>query len=103
MRRPATPYLFLAPYLAIFALFWAWPIVQSILFSFKNTRVNPWTYQPLVNWGRLIHDAAFFGALKNTFFILIVQVPVMLTLATVLALALNSSLLRARGIFRFAF
>ena len=102
-RQAAVPYLFLAPYLAVFAVFWAWPIFQSILYSFQNTRVNPWRYQPLVNWGRLLNDAAFLGALKNTFLILAVQVPVMLALATVLALALNSTLLRARGIFRFAF
>jgi len=103
MRRQAIPYYFLGPYLAVFAIFWAWPIVQSVLFSFQNTRVNPWRYQPGVNWGRLLHDAAFLGALKNTFLILAVQVPIMLVLATVLALALNSSMLRARGIFRFAF
>jgi lactose/L-arabinose transport system permease protein len=103
MRRQAIPYYFLGPYLAVFAIFWAWPIVQSILFSFQNTRVNPWRYQPGVNWGRLFNDAAFLGALKNTFLILAVQVPLMLVLATVLALALNSSMLRARGIFRFAF
>jgi lactose/L-arabinose transport system permease protein len=103
MRRQAIPYLFLAPYLAVFAVFWAWPIVQSILFSFQNTRVNPWRWQPGVNWGRLLGDSAFWGAVRNTLLILLVQVPVMLILATVLALALNSSLLRARGIFRFAF
>lgn len=104
MRRyAAVPYLFLAPYLAVFAVFWAWPIVRSIVLSFQNTRVNPWKFQPLVNWGRLIHDAAFIGAVKNTFLILLIQVPVMLALATLLALALNSQLLHARGIFRFAF
>jgi lactose/L-arabinose transport system permease protein len=103
MRRQAIPYIFLAPYLAVFAIFWAWPIVRSVLLSFQNTRVNPWRYQSGVNWGRLLNDAAFLGALKNTFLILAVQVPVMLVLATILALALNSSLLRARGIFRFAF
>jgi lactose/L-arabinose transport system permease protein len=103
MRRQATPYLFLAPYLAVFAVFWAWPIVQSILLSFQNTRVNPWRFQLLVNWGRLFHDVAFLGALKNTFLILLVQVPLMLALATLLALALNSTMLKASGIFRFAF
>jgi len=102
-RQAAVPYLFLTPYLAVFAVFWAWPIVQSIILSFQNTRINPPHFQLLVNWGRLFHDAAFLGALKNTFFILVVQVPVMLVLATLLALALNSTLLRARGIFRFAF
>jgi lactose/L-arabinose transport system permease protein len=104
MRRyAAVPYLFLAPYLAVFAVFWAWPIVRSIVLSFQNTRVNPWKFQPFINWGRLIHDVAFLGAVKNTFLILIIQVPVMLALATLLALALNSQLLHARGIFRFAF
>jgi lactose/L-arabinose transport system permease protein len=104
MRRPtATPYLFLAPYLAIFAVFWAWPIVQSILLSVQNTRSSPWRFDPLFNWSRLFHDPAFVTALKNTLLILVVQVPVMLALAVVLALALNSSLLRARGVFRFAF
>jgi lactose/L-arabinose transport system permease protein len=104
MRRyAAVPYFFLAPYLAVFALFWAWPIVQSVVLSFMNTRVNPWRFQFAVNWGRLIHDAAFLGALRNTFLILIVQVPLMLALAVALAIGLNSVLLRARGIFRFAF
>jgi len=104
MRRSvAVPYLFLAPYLAVFVVFWIWPVIQSILLSFQNTRVNPFRYQPLVNWGRLVNDISFIAALKNTFFILLVQVPVMLALATILALALNSALLRARGIFRFAF
>jgi lactose/L-arabinose transport system permease protein len=103
MRRQAIPYYFLLPYLAVFAVFWAWPIVQSFMLSFQNTRVNPWRWQPGVNWGRILGDAAFLSALKNTLLILVVQVPVMLALATVLAIALNSSMLRARGIFRFAF
>jgi lactose/L-arabinose transport system permease protein len=102
-RQAAVPYLFLAPYLAVFALFWAWPILQSITLTFMNTRVNPWRFQIGVNWGRLIHDAAFLGALRNTFLILVVQVPLMLALAVLLAIGLNSTLLRARGIFRFAF
>ena len=104
MRRHfAIPHIFLAPYLTVFAVFWLWPIVQSFLFSFENTRVNPYRFEPGVNWGRLLNDVAFLNALRNTFLILAVQVPLMLVLATVLALALNSNRLRARGIFRFAF
>lgn len=103
MKHGATPYLFLLPYLAIFALFWAWPILESLLLSFQNTRVYPPVWNLGVNWGRILGDAAFWDALRNTLFILVVQVPLMLALATGLALALNSQLLRARGFFRFAF
>ncbi len=104
MRRQNTAaYAFLLPYLAVFAVFWAWPIVQSVIYSFQNTRVNPWQFDATVNWGRLFKDPAFLNALKNTLFFLVVQVPVMLAIAILLALALNSALLKFRGIFRFAF
>lgn len=96
-------YAFLAPYLLVFTAFWVWPIIDSFLISFQNTRVNPWTFNLPLNWGRLFGDPAFYNALQNTLIILIVQVPVMITLATVMAVLLNSPLLKARGVFRFAF
>ena len=41
--------------------------------------------------------------LENTLLIMVIQVPVMIALATVLAVLLNAQLLRARGLIRFAF
>ncbi|SDG17692.1 carbohydrate ABC transporter permease [Pelagibacterium luteolum] len=98
-----TAYGFLTPYLLIFAAFWVWPIIYSFYLSFLSTRVQPWTFNPTFNWGRLIIDPAFFNAFKNTMIILVIQVPVMIALATLLAVLLNSHLLKARGIMRFAF
>jgi lactose/L-arabinose transport system permease protein len=102
-QRNLTAYGFLLPYLAIFAVFWIWPIINSFLFSFQATRTVPWRYNPGFNWGRLIADPAFYNALENTLFILVIQVPVMIALAVVMAVMLNSPLLKARGLFRFAF
>jgi lactose/L-arabinose transport system permease protein len=102
-RRTGTAYGFLAPYLLIFAAFWVWPILYSFWLSFLFTRRVPWTFNPGANWGRLVQDPAFLNALKNTLLILVVQVPVMIVLATLLAVTLNSALLRARGLMRFAF
>lgn len=101
--RTRAPYFFLAPYLAFFALFWAWPVVYSLYLSFLNTRVYPWRLEFGTNWSRLLQDPFFFVALKNTLLILVVQVPLMLVLALILALALNSTLLRMKGFYRFAF
>ena len=101
--RNATAYRFLAPYLLIFVSFWIWPIFSSFLISFQATRTVPWRFAPTFNWGRLIGDPAFFNALKNTLLILVIQVPVMIALATVMAVLLNSPLLKAKGFFRFAF
>lgn len=101
--RNRAAYGFLAPYLLIFAIFWIWPIISSFTMSFQNTRINPWTFSPGANWGRLFTDPAFYNALKNTMIILVIQVPVMITLATIMAVLLNSPLLKARSLFRFAF
>lgn len=101
--RNRTAYGFLAPYLLIFAAFWVWPIINSFLISFQATRTVPWRFAPFFNWGRLISDPAFYNALKNTLLILVIQVPIMISLATVLAVLLNSPMLKARGLFRFAF
>ena len=103
VQRNRAAYGFLTPYLLIFAAFWVWPIINSFLISFQATRTVPWRFAPAFNWGRLITDPAFFNALKNTLIILVVQVPVMIALATVMAVLLNSPMLKAKGLFRFAF
>ena len=101
--RTRTAYAFLTPYLLVFLAFWIWPIANSFWLSFLNTRSANWTFNPRVTWGRLLVDPAFANALWNTLIILIIQVPIMIALATVLATLLNSSMLKARGLFRFAF
>lgn len=101
--RSRTAYGFLAPYLLVFAVFWIWPIAYSFYLSFLFTRRQPWTFRPELTWGRLAEDPAFWNALKNTLIILVVQVPIMIALAILLAVLLNSTLLRARGLMRFAF
>jgi len=102
-RQSLTAYGFLAPYLLVFAAFWFWPIIYSFYLSFMSTRRLPWTFNPSMTWGRVAQDPAFYNALKNTLTILAIQVPVMLLLATLLAVMLNSKLLKARGLIRFAF
>jgi lactose/L-arabinose transport system permease protein len=103
LSRNRAAYAFLAPYLLIFVTFWLWPIINSLLISFQNTRVNPWRFSLSANWGRLFGDPAFYNALYNTLIILVIQVPVMIALATVMAVLLNSPLLKARPLYRFAF
>ncbi|WDR06143.1 sugar ABC transporter permease [Devosia rhodophyticola] len=102
-RRNLTAYGFLSPYLLIFAAFWLWPIIYSFYLSFLSTRRAPWTFNPSMTWLRITQDTAFYNALWNTLKILAIQVPAMVFLATVLAVLLNSQLLRARGLIRFAF
>lgn len=100
--RGYVPYLFLAPALVLFAIFMVYPIIYSFLLSFQTSEAGEMVPAGLSNYKRLLSDEIFFTTLKNTFFIMIVQVPVMLFLAIILASALNS-VKRFKGIFRVSF
>lgn len=97
------PYFFLAPSIALLLIFTLYPVVSSLLLSFQETAGNENVFVGLDNYIRLINDPVFYKSILNTFQILIVQVPVMLSLALLIAVGVNSSLIKFKGIFRTAF
>ncbi|MEU7576130.1 sugar ABC transporter permease [Streptomyces sp. NPDC041068] len=101
--RRLAPYVFVLPAVLLFAVFKLYPIGRSFVLSLFKSIDGVDTYVGLDNYARLTDDPLFWTALKNTAVILAIQVPVMLALATGLAVALNSTLLRARAVFRLGF
>ncbi len=94
------PYVFVAPALILFLLFMIYPIIYSFLLSLQTNREGEQVWNGLNNYSRLLGDELFQKALFNTFIVLLIQVPIQLTLAMLLAVALNSKLLRGKTIFR---
>ncbi|MGW7310681.1 carbohydrate ABC transporter permease, partial [Streptomyces sp. NPDC054835] len=99
----AAPYLFVLPALLLFAGFKLYPIAWSFLISLHRTVGGVETFVGADNYLRLAEDPLLWTALRNTLLILAVQVPLMLALATGLAVALDSTLLRGRPVFRLGF
>ncbi|MFI8322295.1 carbohydrate ABC transporter permease [Streptomyces sp. NPDC085529] len=102
-RGRASPYLFVLPALLLFAAFKLYPIGWSFLLSLHRTVAGTDTFVGLDNYARLLDDPLLWTALRNTLVVLAVQVPLMLALATGLAVALDSSLLKGRSVFRLGF
>ncbi|GGP32135.1 carbohydrate ABC transporter permease [Streptomyces melanogenes] len=102
-RGRAAPYLFVLPALLLFAAFKLYPIGWSFVMSLHRTVAGVDTYVGADNYTRMLDDPLMWTALRNTGVILAVQVPLMLALATALAVALNSTLLRGRSLFRLGF
>jgi multiple sugar transport system permease protein len=95
-----TALLFLAPFLTVFIAFYLTPVFYAIylsLFIRKRVGIGPAkeVFGGLANYIRAIQDGDFLNGLKNMFVFGVVQVPVMLGLAIILALLLAES----RGIF----
>ena len=95
-----TALLFLAPFLTVFVAFYLTPVVYAIylsLFIRKRVGIGPAkeVFGGLANYIRAVQDGDFLNGLKNMFVFGVVQVPVMLGLAILLALLLAES----RGVF----
>ena len=99
-----TPYFFIAPFLIIFAVFMAYPMVQSMILATQQT-FGPKTTQfvGLNNFRDLWSDPLFWKALRNTFIYAASSVAIQLPLSLGLAMLLNSRQLKGRAFFRLVF
>jgi lactose/L-arabinose transport system permease protein len=99
-RHNLTGWLFLTP--AVILICWTsfYPMIRAFILSLQTGLGVNLKFGGLVNYLRILKDPTFKGTLFNTFFYLIIQVPIMLLLALVLASMLNNKDLRFKGLFR---
>ena len=95
-------WLFIGPALLLLGIFMIYPIVWSLWMSFQTGRGMSFSFGGLANIQRLLQDTVFLRALSNTLIFLAVQVPIMIVLALLFAVALNDTKLWGRGFFRTA-
>jgi lactose/L-arabinose transport system permease protein len=101
-REQINGWLFVMPALVLVGIFMIYPILWSLWMSFQVGRGMNLSFGGLSNIIRLTQDPILLRALFNTFIFLLVQVPIMLTLALIFASALNNPRLLGRGFFRTA-
>ncbi len=79
-----------------------YPIIRAFLTSLKTgTGVSmKWADPATYNYARMLQDNIFKTSMKNTYLYLLIEVPIMLVLAILLAQLLNNKNLRFKGLFR---
>lgn len=105
------PWLLLAPFLALFLLTFILPIVVAVISSFtKVTRGGLFgetgvtsKFAGFSNYAQALADGNFVASMGRMLLFGVVQVPLMIVMATILALLLESASARWPGFFRAAF
>ena len=101
-KQRAAGWMYLAPATILIFIMSFWPIIQAVITSFKTGSsanmqwANPFAY----NYTRMFQDSVFKRSIGNTFLYLIIEVPIMLVLAILLAQLLNNKHLKFKGLFR---
>jgi multiple sugar transport system permease protein len=100
-RRSWAGWQFIGPFMAVFALVFLAPIAYSIYLSlFKNRLIGGNSFVGLDNYQQALHDPNFWSALGRVALFLVIQVPIMLFLALLIALAIDSGRLYGKSFFR---
>jgi multiple sugar transport system permease protein len=98
--------LFLAPWLMGFVLFFAGPMLASLVASFTDlvlVRPGAVHFVGLENWARLLADPLVIKSLLVTGSFLLIAVPITIALPLLMAVLLNSAHLVAKPLFRALF
>ena len=101
-KQNRSSWILLAPAMVLILIFSIYPALKALMTSFQTGAGLNMQFAGLSNYTRILKDKVFTQSLINCIVYLIIQVPIMLVLALVLASALNDRALKCRGLFRTA-
>lgn len=99
-KQRAAGWAFLTPAALMIAIMSFYPMVRAFMISLQKGTGANMQFTGFSNYQRILADKVFQQSIGNTFLYLIIQVPIMLVLAILLAQLLNNKDLKFRGFFR---
>ncbi len=103
LRDARDGYLFVAPYLAIVAVFMVYPIFSGLWISLHDWAIlgDQRPFVGLANYAKMLRDDTFWKSLANTLSFVVLSTPLLVVLGLVFAILLNREM-RGRTLFRAA-
>ncbi|MBQ5804177.1 MAG: sugar ABC transporter permease [Erysipelotrichaceae bacterium] len=92
-RNNLKGWLYLLPALLFITVFMVYPLIDVFVYSFEegyNFASQTYTGVGLYNYSYILHDPYFLQAIRNTFILVIITVPLSTGIALLISLALNS-------------
>ena len=101
-KQQAAGWAFLTPATLLLVIMSFYPIIQAFIMALKTgSSANMQWCEPITyNFTRMFSDKLFMRSVVNTFLYLLIEVPIMLVLAILLAQLLNNKDLKFKGFFR---
>lgn len=100
VSRDVAPYLFLIPFFLIFAVFYVWPIIWAPWMSLHSFGFGSTEWVGLENYRGILTGGQFLTTLVNTFVIAGIVIPAQVVGGLLIAVLLDSQLVRFRRIIR---
>ena len=98
----AAPYIFIAPFIIVFLLFYLYPIISSFVMSFQDVVPGQTKFVGWKNY-RFLTNREFKKAVRNSLIYTVITLATLLPIPMLLAVLLNSRKMVAPGVFRSIF
>ena len=104
IKSHGTTYIFLSPWIILYAIFGLFPLFYSVILSFTKTNMlNPkMKFIGISNYQHIIFNPEFWSAFKNTLIYAIGTIPFTISIAIVLAVLINEKI-PFKALFRAGF
>ena len=103
-QQKIAPYLFIAPFYILFAIFLGYPLISSLIMSFYEMRgFQSRIFVGFGNFTDLFSDPIFWKSLWNTTYFAIGTLILQLPIALLLAILLNAKFVKGKNFLRLAF
>lgn len=104
LNKRVAPYVFISPFYILFSVFTLYPLVFALYISFSEWNgIHESNWIGFKNYIALFKDDIFLQSLANGFIIFFMYVPLLLILALVIAVVLNTQFIKLKGFFRTAY
>jgi multiple sugar transport system permease protein len=95
-------WLYLLPAILFLGVFMVYPLIDVFIYSFEegfNSASQTYTGVGLYNYGKILRDPYFLQALKNTFILVVITVPLSTIIALLISIGL-CSIKKLRNLFQ---
>jgi ABC-type sugar transport system permease subunit len=101
IKKYWAPYFFISPFFILYSIFGLFGLLFSLYVSFHHwDGLTPMKWRGLDNYRDLFADELFWTSIRNTLILLLFDFPLKVGTPLLLAVMLNSRLVKMRGFFR---
>lgn len=99
--QKVAPYVFVLPFVIVFLLFWAYPLLNSFGMSFQKTTLGQGSeWIGFSNYDKMLGDAVFLKAVGNSVVYMLLTLLILIPLPMLLAVLIDSKYMWGREFFK---
>lgn len=98
--QKVAPYIFVAPFIICFAIFWVYPLISAFVMSTEDIGAITRTFVGLDNYKKLLTDKVFHTALINSFEYTVFTCALLIPFPMLWAVLLDGNLVKAKGLWK---